>query len=322
MDDVMLNQKIESDYSHITGLAVQKDCVTVYERYYRGTMPEKAAHVFSVTKSITSILIGMAMEQGAIRNVDQNVLDFFPEYRVKRGERTIENVTIKNLLTMTAPYKYRSEPYTKVYGSEDWTKAALDLLGGKGAIGEFRYSTVGAQILSGIIEHAVGTSVIDFANKNLFHPLGIHDAKPIFVADKEAHLGFIKEQNAEGWIVDPNGVAAAGWGLMLCPRDMLKIGQLYLNKGVWDGKQLLSESWIMESTRTQANWKEYAYGYLWWNLDQQKPGCFAAMGDSGNIIYCDPKEKIVIAITGSFKPRAKLSLDLISDQIYPMIFGE
>lgn len=319
MDDVNLMSKIASEYSNITGVAIQKNGVNVYEKYLKGGFAEKAVHVFSVTKSITSILVGMAIDQGAISNVDQRVLEFFPEYRVKRGEKTIQNITLKNLLTMTAPYKYKSEPYTRVYGSEDWTTAALDLLGGRGEIGAFRYSTVGTQIISGVIEHATGKTVMEYAKEKLFSPLSIRYPQPIFIANKEEHLSFIKEQSKEGWIVDPQGVASAGWGLTLCPKDMLKIGQLYLNRGIWDGKKLISESWITESTKAQTNWNEYAYGYLWWNLEQHRKGCFAAMGDSGNIIYCDPKEQIVIAITGSFYPRAKLSLNLIRDQIYPMI---
>lgn len=94
-----------------------------------------------------ALLTGIAMDKGYIQSVEQKVLKFFPEYTVKRGEKTIYDVTIRHLLTMTAPYKYKSEPWTKVCTSDDWTKAALDLLGGRSGItGEFKYSTLGIQI--------------------------------------------------------------------------------------------------------------------------------------------------------------------------------
>lgn len=106
-------------------------------------------NVMSVTKSVIALLTGIAIDKGYIESVDQKVLDFFPKYTVKRGEKTIYDVTIRHLLTMTAPYKYRSEPWTKVCTSDDWTKAALDLLGGRSGItGEFKYSTLGIQIMS------------------------------------------------------------------------------------------------------------------------------------------------------------------------------
>lgn len=144
------------------------------EDYWRGFQPGDALNVMSVTKSVIALLTGISIDRGYIESVDQKVLDFFPEYTVKRGEKTIYDVTIRHLLTMTAPYKYKSEPWTKVCTSDDWTKAALDLLGGrKGITGEFKYATLGIQIMAGIIENASGRKLIDFANEYLFAPLGI-----------------------------------------------------------------------------------------------------------------------------------------------------
>ena len=110
-------------------------------------------NVMSVTKSVTSLLIGIAIDQGLIKSVDDYVMDYYKEtYTPKRGEQTIFKVTIKHLLTMTAPYKGKSEPWTKVCTSDDWTLTTLDVLGGrKGITNEFRYHTLGVQILLGII---------------------------------------------------------------------------------------------------------------------------------------------------------------------------
>ncbi|WP_251688737.1 serine hydrolase [Niallia circulans] len=122
---------IKNEYSNIAGIAIVKDESLIYEKYFDGYTKDDVLHIASVTKSIISILIGIALDKGYVKNIEQKILEFFPDYTIKRGEKTIQKVTLKNLLTMTAPFKYKSEPYTKVYSSDDWVKAALDLLGGK-----------------------------------------------------------------------------------------------------------------------------------------------------------------------------------------------
>ena len=136
--------------------------------------------MFSVTKSILSALIGIAVDKGYIRSLDQKVLDFFPDYTPKRGEKTAQRVTIRDMLTMTTPFKYKSAPYTKYFSSDDWVKSALDLLGGKGEIGQFRYTPlIGPDILSGILTSVTGQSALEFAYENLFSPLGINVTKKV-----------------------------------------------------------------------------------------------------------------------------------------------
>lgn len=125
---------IKNEYSNIAGISIIKNESLIYEKYFNGYTQNDVLHISSVTKSIISVLIGIAVDKGYIKNIEQKVLEFFPDYTVKRGEKTIQNVTIKNLLTMTAPYKYASEPYTEVYKSDDWVKATLDLLGGKAVL--------------------------------------------------------------------------------------------------------------------------------------------------------------------------------------------
>ena len=137
--------------SNICQIYAIKNGSVVFNDCWRGYKTTDAVNVMSVTKSVMALLIGIAIDRGYIRSVNQKVIDFFPDYSVKRGEKTIYKVTLRHLLTMTAPYKYRSEPWTKVCTSDDWTKAALDLLGGRNGItGEFKYATLGIQILSGV----------------------------------------------------------------------------------------------------------------------------------------------------------------------------
>lgn len=311
-----LEKIINRDYSNIAGVVVLKDGKTFYENYFNECMDANRFHVYSVTKSIISILIGIAMDQGHIKDINQNVLNFFPEYTVKRREKTIENVTLKNLLTMTAPYKYKFAPYIKYFTSNDWVTFTLDLLGGREQIGKFRYTPlIGPDILSGILVKATGQSVVDYATENLFTPLGITAPSNVVFRNKEEQLAFNKARNINGWVADEAGINTGGWGLTLSPMDMAKIGQLYLDNGRWDGKQIVSAGWIDESTKEHSRWEKLklSYGYLWWVDDKEHT--YAAMGDGGNVIYVNAKKNIVVSIASLFKQNAKDRLELINKYI-------
>lgn len=312
---IELNTIIKREYGNIAGLLIKKDNNIIYENYYNGFNDKSTIHVASVTKSIISILIGIAINQGCIKSINQKVLDFFPEYVIKKRENTIQKITIRNLLTMTAPYKYKYEPHTKVYSSEDWSSAVLDLLGGKQNTGEFTYSTIGTQLLSGILTYATGQSVLSFTNENLFDPLGINSPNNVRINNKEEHFAFLKNKNVSGWVVDPKNVNTAGWGLTLTTMDMMKIGQLFLDKGIYKGKQIIDANWIDECTKEHSRWGELPYGYLWWIVESENINSYAALGDGGNIIYVSPYKKLVIAITSEFMPRAKDRIDLIKKHI-------
>ncbi|WP_425481548.1 hypothetical protein [Alkalibaculum sporogenes] len=115
------------------------------------------------------------------------------------------------------------------------------------------------------------------------------------------------------------GINTGGWGLTLTPSDMAKIGQLYLNSGVWDGKQIISARWIEESTQEHSRWEKnnLLYGYLWWVIDD-KEHTYAAMGDGGNVIYINAKRNMVISIASLFKQNAKDRIELIREHIEPI----
>lgn len=310
---------IAADYSNIAGMVVLKDGKAVYEKYFGGCTAESRIHVFSATKSIVSILFGIALDKGCLNSIDQKVLAFYPEYTVKRGEKTIQHITIRDVLTMTAPYKYKSTPYTKYFTSPDWVKFSLDVLGGKGQIGDFRYAPlIGPDILTGILAKATGRSVLDFAGENLFEPLGITVAQNITFHSKEEQMAFYKATDMSVWVADPSGVNAGGWGLTLSPMDMAKIGELIRNGGVYDGTRIVSEKWVRESTSEQSRWAEqdFPYGYLWWVLGQEH-GC-AAMGDGGNVIYVSPDQNMVVAIASRFQPRVKDRIEFIRKYVGPV----
>lgn len=310
---------INKDYSNITGLVIQKNGTKIYENYFNEYTIDNAIHVYSVTKSVVSTLIGIAIDEGDIKSVDQKVLEFFPDYTVNAGEKTIQEITIENLLTMTAPYKYKTEPYEKFFASKNPIVDALDLLGGDGSIGEFNYSAIGGtHILSGILAKATGRSILDFATEKLFSPLGIKVPHNVVLRNKEEHFSVMNDKNTSGWAVDPQGLNTASWGLFLTPVEMAKIGQLYLSNGVWNDKQIVSAEWISESTRQHSRcvqWGNLAYGYLWWIIDGES---YAAMGDGGNIIYVNTKNQMVISIASLNMPEAKDRIEFIKGYIEPL----
>ncbi len=282
---------------------------TVYEDSWRGFSLEDAVNVNSVTKGVMAILAGIVVDKGAIKSLDEKVISFFPDYQVKRGEKTIYDVTIRHLLTMTAPYKGKSEPWKKVCTSDDWTKAALDFLGGRGGItGEFKYATLGIQILAGIIERATGERCIDLANKNLFIPLGIPEHTIHGDSSKEDQFDFFmnKGPRKNEWYSDPQDTVTAGWGLCASARDLAKIGAMVLGGGKFAGKQIASENWIEQMIKPYQKLGErfgfMEYGFLWYKPYEDRE-VYAAIGDSGNIIYLNKDENIAVGVTGTFKPR-------------------
>ena len=315
-----LEDKINKDYNNIAGIVVLKDGEIQYENYFNGCSRESTIHIYSVTKSIVSILIGIAIDKGYIKSVNQKVLDFFPNYIVKKREKSIQNITLKNLITMTAPYKYIIPPYIKYFTSNDMVNFSLDYLGGLGKIGKFKYTPlIGPDILSGILANVTGQSVLDFARENLFTPLGINIYGNIRFNSKEEQLAFNNATNISGWVVDSCGINTAGWGLTLSSMDMAKIGQLYLDGGIYNGKQIVSRKWIEESTTEHSRWKKLnlPYGYLWWINNDIEDG-FAAMGDGGNVIYVNKDRNIVVAITSLFKRNVTDRIDFIKNYIDPI----
>ena len=294
--------------SNICQIYAIKNGNTVFDDCWHGFKTEDAMNVNSVTKGVMALLAGIALDRGCIKSVEQKVMDFFPEYPVKRGEKTVYDVTIRHLLTMTAPYKYKSEPWTKVCTSNDWTLTVLDFLGGrKGITGEFKYATLGIQILAGVIENATGEKCVDFANKNLFKPLGLPERILHGESSKEDQFDFFMNKNPRKyeWYSDPQDTITAGWGLCMSAYDMAVIGALVSNYGEYEGKRIISEEYLKDMLTPHLKLGErfgyMNYGYLWYKPYDDKE-VYAAIGDSGNIIYVDTEKQVSVGITGTFKP--------------------
>lgn len=305
-----LDQIIREEYKNMNGMLVVQKGNVIFEKYYNGHGPDDAFHIASVTKTIISALIGICIDKGYIKSVDQRVIEFFPKYNVNSSE-----ITVRHLLTMTAPYPYADwqEPLEELCTQQDWVKYTLNRIGQGGAIGPFKYSSAGAHLLSAIITSATRKSAREFANEYLFQPLGMREIPNYNM--KAFGFNDLFGKDVKGWVHDPNGISTGGWGLTLTVKDMAKFGRLYLNEGSYDGKQILPKSWVKESTEMNEN----RYGYLWWLREENGVFSYSAMGDGGNVICCVPERELVVVIASEVIPEAKERWELIKEYILPYL---
>ncbi|MGA5661264.1 serine hydrolase domain-containing protein [Bacillus bombysepticus] len=301
-----LDQIIKEEYENMSGMLVVRKGNVIFEKYYNDYGQNDTFHVASVTKTIISALIGICIDKGYIKSVDQKVIEFFPEYKVKSSE-----VTVRHLLTMTAPYPFVDwqEPLEELCTQLDWVQYTLHRMGNGGEIGAFKYSSAGAHILSAIITNAIGKNAREFANEYLFQPLGMREIPNYNM--KAFGFDDLFGKDVKGWVHDPNGISTGGWGLTSTVRDMAKFGQMYLNEGIHNGKQVLSKSWIKESIAMNSN----QYGYLWWLREEEGVYSYCAMGDGGNMICCIPEKELVVVMASEVVPETKDRWRLIKEYI-------
>ena len=235
--------------------------------------------VASDTKSVTSTLIGIAVRKGLIRSLDQPLLDFFPERKVANLDERKKAITLRDLLTMRSGLECITEPteltLTRMMASPDWVQYVLDLPMVARPGTKFAYNSAAFHLLSVIVRRVTGMTALDFARQELFGPLGIRKAI---------------------WPMDNQGISNHGWGdLMLEPEAMAKIGYLFLNKGAWDGKPIVTPDWVETATHERPEVAETDYGYLWWINSE---GGFSARGRGGQYIIVFPDREMVVVTTG------------------------
>ena len=257
--------------------------------------------IHSCTKSIVSILIGIALDQGFIEGVQTPVLEFFPDRTASNLDSDKEALTLENLLTMTSGFKcrdsylYRWSGLNDMRGSDDWVQFMLDLPMEETPGTKFEYCNGASFLLSAIITETTGLSSNEFAEINLFAPLGITDLS---------------------WPTNPQGINI-GWGeLRMLPIDMAKIGYLYLGGGVWDGEQIVPTAWVEDSTRKHISATlEDGYGYQWWVDDS---GMYLALGYAGQFIFVVPEKELVVVFTSDLSDSDfYLPQNLLNDYIIP-----
>jgi len=314
-----LDRQIPALHGNINGVVVVRRGTIVYERYFNRFGPGDAHNVASVTKSVVSALVGIAIDEGLIRDVDQKVLDFFPEYSAAPGDFQKRSITIRHLLNMTAPFAWKTtdarrfEPLDRLRRQRDWVTYTLNLLGLNGQPGKFQYCTAGTHLLSAVISRAAGMPAREFANRRLFKPLGMNEIPDYEM--KSFGLEDVFGKNVRGWIKDPAGITVGGFGLTMTARDMARFGFLYLNRGCWDGETVVSEEWVEASTAMNDN----KYSYLWWLREENGLFSFAALGSGGSAICIIPKKELVIAIAAKIIAKPRDRWELIEECILPAV---
>ena len=282
MDSEILAAMIETireqEYP-ISSMVIVRHGYIVAEAYFYPANENSFHHVYSVTKSFTSALVGIAIAEGYLTGIDQHVLDFFPEYEFANMDADKEAITIENLLTMSAGFPWNeSVPFSSPQNSArqiinyrgDWLQFILDPAMEYPPGTQFVYNSGASHLLSAIIQETTGMTASDYARSRLFEPLGI---------------------DRFFWERDTDGRTTGGWGLNLSTREMAKFGLLYLHDGEWDGQQVVPAEWVEASTQGQVSEE---YGYQWWLGEDD---IFFAAGLYGQYIFVIPHLDMVVAVT-------------------------
>jgi CubicO group peptidase (beta-lactamase class C family) len=302
-------------HGYVDGLLVIRNGSVVYEKSYRHdyaklfeTAPDRVPGPYnyydpawypyehgsnlhtmqSVSKSVTSALVGIAIRRGEISGVDAKALPYFSGYRVAPDPRR-ERMTLKDLLTMTAGIRWDETTidYTdpanscaRMEASKDWVQFVLDQPMAAEPGSTFVYSSGVTELLAEVLRKATGKHADAYAAEHLFGPLGIERFY---------------------WKKTPSGHPDTEGGLYLTPRDLAKIGYLYLRNGVWDGRRILPEGWVRASTAAQVDSSsgvaQTRYGYQWWVLSGKTPA-YAGIGYGGQLLVVVPQRDLIAVFTG------------------------
>lgn len=302
------------DFKATTSVLIARHGKLVYEKYYDGK-PDELRNTRSATKTVTSMLVGIAVDRGQLPGVQARVLDYVTAKPALNPDPRKNQITLEDFLTMSSllecddSNQFSRGNEERMYLIEDWLQFALDLpIRGfpawttKPADSKygrsFSYCTAGAFALGQVIEEATKMRVEAFADAALFGPLGI---------------------TARQWQFSPLGFAQTGGGLGLRSADLLKLGQLYLSKGMWQGKQVVSPKWVAQSIAPHAQVDDDTdYGYFWWLRTFNSVPAFYMSGNGGNKVFVLPSLDMVAVVTTTnygVREAHALSEKLLADYI-------
>jgi CubicO group peptidase (beta-lactamase class C family) len=293
---VQITKEIRNNerFNGIHSMLVVKDGKLVHEAYFWGNQRNSPHVLASITKSVTSTLIGIAIDKKFIKNVDESVVSLLPQYNKIIKDPRKRAITLRHLLTMSSGLEWKESGYSynalenseyQMVDSEDWIKYVLskplDVTPGT----QFLYNTGGIHLLSAVIKSATGLKTNQFAEKYLFEPLGIY---------------------AYQWNTDSTGHPCTGGtdgGLGLRTRDIAKFGWLFLRDGKWKGKQVISKDWIKLATQKhiQIPRRREHYGFCWWPGSMRRGGkevdYVASFGYGGQTLYMIPELDLILVFT-------------------------
>jgi len=316
---VKLIENILTDkFPNTHSVLLVKNGKLILEEYFYGNKRDDLHYLASATKSIASILIGISLDEDMLMNVDQKVYELFPEYQETKWIEKKYEISVRHLLSMTSGIEWdenraASDPrhdYFAMRRGGDWIRYVFNkkLVAPPGQ--KFNYNGGLSALLGVIIRRTSGLDAEKFSEKYLFDPLGISNYS---------------------WLKYNDGSINTGGGLLLKSRDMAKIGQLMLNNGEYNGKQIVSEEWITESTKNHVFDKLHplgsGYGYQWWlgetSINGQTIKTYFAQGLGGQCIFIVPRAKVIAIFTsrllnnsgGFFRPQV-----MMTEYIIPALF--
>lgn len=308
-------EKIEKgDYGALTSLVVISNDKLIAEHYFNSCKKDSVHSVQSISKSITSLLIGKALDLGKISSIDENIVDILPELKTDNMDLRKNSLSIRHYLTMSAGFEWsekfpsmdkRSSLYPIYRQKQDYIQYFFNqpLIHDAGNV--FEYNSGLSMTLGAVLQRKTSMEVEEFAEKYLFNPM---DIKYVW-------------HNSVIWDNDINGLAHCGGGLYMRPIDMAKIGSMINNNGAWNGKQIISKKWIEESTSPKIdanNSKRYrSYAYQWWLYDPlfDLDTILYADGFAGQNIFILKEFNTVIVTTGELAKNATASIALLYDLI-------
>lgn len=311
-------------FKNITSILIARNGKLVYEKYYNGATESSLHNTRSATKTITAILTGLAIDHKFIPSEKTTVFPYFKDKRQNLNpDPRKQQITIEDLLTMSSllecddDNQFSSGNEERMYLIEDYFQFALDLpIRGFPAWSSkpqdspygrsFSYCTAGTVLLGGVIERSSKMKLDAFAKKYLFDPMGIQQTE---------------------WQITPMGMPMTGGGLSLRSRDLLKIAQLYADRGMWNNQRIISESWIEKSTNPKANARENTdYGYLCWiqkfGAPEKSYSAYYMAGNGGSKIAVFPELHLTVVITSTWYGTGKAhaqSEKILSEFIIPAI---
>jgi CubicO group peptidase (beta-lactamase class C family) len=305
-------QEAANDSMDIHSVMIVRDGSVIYSRW-QSEGADSVPHVLhSVSKTFTATAVGLAIADGKMALTDK-VIDFFPDKRPAEVSDHLKAMTVRDLLTMTCGHD--EEPTSRRDQNADWVEAFLaqPVVHEPGTF--YLYNSLGTYMLSAIVQQVTGEKIVDYLDARLFQPLHIDKPK---------------------WEESPQGINCGGWGLYLKTEDLAKMGQLLLQKGEWNGQQLIPAEWVAEMSKKQvesinpgtrieqaeergmtketSDWMQ-GYGYQMWRC---RPDCFRADGARGQYIIVVPDKNAVIAIT-SDNGDLQGELNLVWKNILPVL---
>ncbi len=307
------NAILTGPYSGVDSVLIIKGGRLVLESYFNHWNMDIRHDIMSCTKSIVSAAFGIAKDKGFINSVEDKLFDFIPEYSHLKNQSN-QNIRLSHLLTMSAGFEWNQSPpfdsnnnLVQMINSSDAIEYILErpIINTPGQ--EWNYNGGCTQLLAEIILNTTGIEANTYADTHLFKPLGITDYQWNRLDDDR-----------------PN----ADYGLLMRPRDMAKIGLLFLNKGLWQGTRIISEKWIIASTRGYQNPYEssrnISYGYQWWVNPFYYPQYhqiehYSALGNGGQCIIVFPSLDMVVVFTQNYYNRSDNASGMVNGYILPAV---